>query len=328
MGLVCTIETTTSLKISNINALAGSTSYRIRVRLSTLLSTSSSVNPTVTVQDHYTVNADPSIVNQINNIALSPGQTNYYSIPNEFKMNNPRVAFETPRVGYVGKFEFIFNPSGDVLVAYQIKVVLNNHAWNGGIWSTPNAVVSDPMVCMINYVRVPCTYTLSPLTVTMNVSPAGIISNQNNIITLDTEYLIPYNGIAHPTQAGQYQIYLQFLTNSSTVIQQQSFYTRILPSRLRNFYVNSTVNDVGVENMFYVQVEIGSQTVNAYSNAGTYSRIYIEFPTVDSNNNPLFAANLGGYSQTGDIVGCAFDTWSNNYIRSSGGRMMCRLIMS
>lgn len=80
----------------------------------------------------------------------------------------------------------IFNPSSDVLVAFQIKLILNNHAWNGGYWSTPNQVVTDPMVCLINYVRVPCTFTLSPLAVTMNVSPAGIIANQDNIITLDT----------------------------------------------------------------------------------------------------------------------------------------------
>jgi hypothetical protein len=181
---------------------------------------------------------------------------------------------------------------------------------------------------MINYVRVPCTYTLSPMTVILNVSPAGIVSNQNNIITLDTEYLIPYNGIVHPSQGGKYNCYLQFLSSNSTIIQQQSFYHKVLPPNLRNFYVNSTVNDVGVENMFYVQFEIGSQAVNANNNGGTYSRIYIEFPTVDSNNNNLFANNLGGYSQTGEIVGCAFDTWSSYYVSSVTSRLMCRLIMS
>ena len=107
---------------------------------------------------------------------------------------------------------------------------------------------------MINYIRVACTYTLAPLTVTMDVSPAGITNGQNNIITLDTEYLIPYNGIKHPSQGGEYSLNLQFLDNSNSVIQQQSFYHKVLPPRLREFYVNSTVNDIGVENMFYVQV--------------------------------------------------------------------------
>jgi hypothetical protein len=329
LGLICTIESSTTLKVSNIQGLIAGNLYRVRVRLSTLLTTTSSVSPKVTIQDHYSVAADPSIVNQVNTITLNPAQTNYYTAPNEFKINNPRVGFETPRVGYVGKFELIFNPSGDVLVAYQIKLVLNNHAWNGGYWTTPNQVATDPLVCLINYVRVPCTYTLLPLTVTMNVSPAGIISNQDNVITLDTEYLVPVNGIVHPSQGGQYNCYIQFLTSGSTVIQQQSFYHRILPPRLLNFQVDSAVNDVGVENMFDVQFQIDSTTVNANNNGGTYSRIFIEFPTVDYNGNTLFAKDLGGYAKTGDIVGCAWDTWDSYYVTmAASSRLLCRLIMS
>jgi len=80
----------------------------------------------------------------------------------------------------------------------------------------------------------------------MNISPAGLISNQQNIITLDTEYLVPYNGILHPSQGGEYNCYLQFLTSASAVIQQQSFYHKVYPSRLRNFVVTSAVNDLGV----------------------------------------------------------------------------------
>lgn len=201
LGLVCTTESTSSLKISNIKGLAAGSFYRIRVRLATLLSTTSSVNPTVTIQNHYSIAADPSIVNSITSYVLNPSYTNYYTIPNEFKIANPRIGFETPRINYIGKFEMVFNPSGDVLSAYQIKLILNNHAWNGGYWSTPNQLATDPLVCMINYVRVACTYTLSPLTVTMSVSPAGITNAQNNIITLDTEYLT-YNGIKHPAQGG------------------------------------------------------------------------------------------------------------------------------
>ena len=65
-------------------------------------------------------------------------------------------------------------------------MIFNNHAWNGGIWSTPNSATSDPLVCLINYVRVACTYILSPLTVTMNVNPATINNGQSNMITIDT----------------------------------------------------------------------------------------------------------------------------------------------
>ena len=124
-------------------------------------------------------------------------------------------------------------------------MIFNNHAWNGGIWNTPTSQLSDPLVCMINYIRVGCSFTLSPLTVTMNVNPASINNGQSNIITLDTEYL-PYNGIKHPSQGGTYNLYLQFYDSSNSLIQQQSFYHQVLPQKLRNFYVNSTVNDVGV----------------------------------------------------------------------------------
>jgi hypothetical protein len=79
--------------VSNIAGLVAGNNYQIRVRLSTLLTAGTSVTPQVTVQDHYSIAADPSIVNQVNNQVLSPARTNYYSIPNEFKMNNPRIAF-------------------------------------------------------------------------------------------------------------------------------------------------------------------------------------------------------------------------------------------
>lgn len=102
------------------------------------------------------------------------------------------------------------------------------------------------MVCILNSVRVPCTFTLSPLVVILDVSPAGITSGQDNRLALDTEHLVPYNGIVHPTQGGEYNIYIRFLMANNTLIQRQSFYTKVLPPKLRNFYVNSTVNDIGV----------------------------------------------------------------------------------
>lgn len=80
--------------------------------------------------------------------------------------------------------------------------------------------------------------------------------------------------------------------------------------------------------MFAIKFELGSTSVNANNHGTTYSRMYIEFPTVDSNGNALFANNLGGYSATGEIVGCAFNTWTSWYVSSVTSRLMCRLIMS
>lgn len=329
LGVQCTVESATSLKIYNIKGLTAGNLVRIKIRLFSTLSSSTTFRPQITVHTHYSLAADPSIVDSITNYNLDSAVTNYYTKPNEFKIDNPRVTLETPRVDYVGPLELLFNPSADVLSSQNIKLILNNHAWNGGVWSTPNSVTSDPLVCMINRIRVSCTYTLSPLAVTMNVSPAGITNGQNNLITLDTEYLSPSNGIKHPSQGGHYNLYLQFLDSSAAVIQQQSFYQEVLPPRLRNFYVNSSVNDVGVENMFYIQFELGSTILNAFNHATLYSRIYIELPTKDPQGNDLFLPNLGGYQQTGDLVGCVFDTWNTYYVDPVGGyRLQCRLIMS
>lgn len=81
--------------------------------------------------------------------------------------------------------------------------------------------------------------------------------------------------------------------------------------------------------MFIVSFRVSSPLINAYNHGTTYSRIYIEFPTVDANGNTLFAKDLGGYANTGDIVGCAFNTWDSYFVTyNSGTRLMCRLIMS
>ena len=144
------------------------------------------MRPTVTIQTHYTITADPSIVDLRTNYNDNATRTNYYSIPNEFTINNLRIASETPRTGYTGKFEFIMKPSSDVVSANKITITFNNHVWNGGVWTTPTNALTDALVCMINYIRVDCTFTLAPLTITMNVSPAGIVMNQENLFTFDT----------------------------------------------------------------------------------------------------------------------------------------------
>ena len=81
--------------------------------------------------------------------------------------------------------------------------------------------------------------------------------------------------------------------------------------------------------MFYFQFELGSTMVNAFNDGTMYSRIFIEFPTVDSLGNQLFANDLGWYQKTGELVGCVFDTWSTYYARPvTSYRLQCRLIMS
>ena len=69
---------------------------------------------------------------------------------------------------------------------------------------------------------------------------------------------------------------MQFYDVNNSLIQKQSFYHQVLPSKLRNFYVNSSVNDVGVENMLDISFELlSSPMVNAFNDGTMYSRIYI-----------------------------------------------------
>ena len=50
---------------------------------------------------------------------------------------------------------------------------------------------------------------------------------------------------------------------------------------------------------------------------------------MDSNGGTLFANNLGGYTKTGEIMGCAFNTWDNYFMVNNGvDRLKCRLILS
>jgi len=82
--------------------------------------------------------------------------------------------------------------------------------------------------------------------------------------------------------------------------------------------------------MFNVIFTVGTTAVNPNNHATTYSRIYLEFPTVDSNGNALFANDLKGYTKTGEIVGCSFNNWDSYMVgrASSTDRLKCRLIKS
>ncbi len=76
LGILCTVESTTTLKIYNIRGLTAGSLYRIRVRLSSSLSAGTTFRPTLTIQTHYSVSADPSIVDTINNFLLNVNENN------------------------------------------------------------------------------------------------------------------------------------------------------------------------------------------------------------------------------------------------------------
>ncbi len=83
--------------------------------------------------------------------------------------------------------------------------------------------------------------------------------------------------------------------------------------------------------MFQISFQTFSNlTVNANNHGTLYSRIFIEFPTKDSLNNTLFDSDLGGYSTTGQYVGCNFQwsTGTDYYVKPVTDYLKCRLIKS
>ena len=104
LGILCTVENPTTLKIYYINGLTAGNVATFRLRIYSDLASGANFQPTITVQTHYSVNADPSIVDLLSNHPMSTNPTNYYEPFNSLNINNPRVRNEPPRVNYVGKF--------------------------------------------------------------------------------------------------------------------------------------------------------------------------------------------------------------------------------
>ncbi len=203
LGLQCVLEDSRStLKIFNIGTLGAGFQMQIRVRIATELSSAGSISPTVRIRTFRTLSIDTSLVDQRTSLVLSSSPvSNLYTNPISFEIDNPRTVSETPRVNYIGRLEMKFRPSSSAVStpATKIRVYFHDHPWNGAKFTTPNNNVADALVCKLNRKRVGCTYTLNPFDILMNIDPAGLNTGSDNIITLDTEYIAPNNGIKHPS---------------------------------------------------------------------------------------------------------------------------------
>lgn len=81
--------------------------------------------------------------------------------------------------------------------------------------------------------------------------------------------------------------------------------------------------------MFTFELEMNPGSYPRASNDPTmYSRFFVEFPTVDDAGNILFRDDLGGYTYTGEYVGCHMSPYTAPYIDSPTDNMKCRLIKS
>ncbi len=125
-----------------------------------------------------------------------------------------------------------------------VTVILYPHNWNTGFWATPRNNALDPMVCRVNSNRVPCTWSLNPLTFIIQTLTVVISSSSPNVIRLESEYLAPYNGVAYPQKAGNYLTKVSYVDNSSVQVGAVTFYTRVDPQKLFDFHVSSVLSDL------------------------------------------------------------------------------------
>lgn len=88
-------------------------------------------------------------------------------------------------------------------------------------------------------------------------------------------------------------------------------------------YIEAAIRNKGRANMFKFHFKVIS-AVNSHATGGN---IHIKFPTIDPMGNPMFDLNLGGYSKSGDDVGCRFITTGAGIIAPTAS-LRCRLIKS
>lgn len=158
-----------------------------------------------------------------------------------------------------------------------------------------------------------------------------VSTSSPNVIRLESEYLTPYNGVKFPTHAGNYLTKLSYVDTLNVQVGAVTFYTRVDPPTLFDFHVSSILSDIDTESLFIVTFTVLPTVLpNSNSDATTYSRIWVEFPTRDKQGNRLFDDVLKGYSKTGDFVGCAFNN-ATQYVKAANialSPMKCRLIKS
>lgn len=266
-GILCTRESATSLKIYNIQGLLASTVYDVKVRLVNNLVSASPTTPTVSIYINADASSDPSITDQALNVPTAIPLANLYTTPIDFTIKNPRLITATQKAGYIGPLEIQFVPATSANPIATITLTLYPHNWNTGFWTTPRNVANDPMVCRLNSVRVPCTWTLAPLAFTIQVVGVSVNALAANVIRLESEYLV-YNGLAYPLLAGYYLTKLAYIDTLSVQVGANTFYTRVDPPELFDFFVSSTLSDINTESLYIARWSMPpSGAINSYTNA-------------------------------------------------------------
>lgn len=215
----------------------------------------------------------------------------------KYKLLQPVMKEQQPAPGSPGPFGGTFVP--DSPSTKKVRVVFEDD------FSTPNGC-KDPLLCTIDNIRRPCSYANcggGDLKIDINVAGMSLNTGTTYQFSITTEFVAPTNGIVYPTNPGYYYILVETYNSGNSLISKYSDYIYVPGDPVSNIKVTSLSSTINQYNIFTWDIT-AKVAINAY-NAATPGRIYLEFPTSDPVGT-AFAADLGGYSATGDYVGCWF----------------------
>lgn len=321
-GILCNVTSATSIRVYNFRDLAN-TAYTVVVRLAIRATSSVAVSVTATTFLSYLVassESDSGTASHSSNTIIPSGGFISAAIPNPLLVTGPLP------VSSVEPLELHAAPSSATLnSAATVEVTLQDHEWNGGFFSLASA--SNPLFCTVNAVRGDCSYSRAGGRTTFSISLLANMSltASSNRLYISTEYLTD-DGIVFPSKAGLYNLVVKFLDSSSTLLCERSTPYTVVGKPFKYLHVMGANSDTSSYNMFTFEFELFSGDYLDFSevfNGATYSRIFVDFPTVDKNGDPVFAQGMG---LTDNKVGCSVYQLSGYVVGLTANPITCRYL--
>lgn len=209
-GIECEIwQGENKVLLQNLGAVPTGTSFSVSLQMRTT-STSASIAPTVSIITYYSAT---NIVDRVLNAAFatpSISVTNLQTL-STFGVANPQKIERSPTKGYFGHLLLYFRPvvSNSNTIGYFLVLTFTNE-----FYPSTNQL-GLPLSCKINSVRLPCSYTLNPFTVTISEVTNKLNLGSDNFVNITTDYL-DLNGINYPANQGRYLIQAQVINNTNT----------------------------------------------------------------------------------------------------------------
>ena len=300
-GIFCEMTSGgTTVKLKNLADVPAGSTFAVTIKMRSTAITST-VSPTVDIRTYY---GNGNEVDQVLNLAFtsSPITNTNLTVLHTFSVPDQYTSKRAITAGYFGHLLVKFQPQLSSTVVNGSRIILTMPTG----WYPAGNALGKPLRCELNNVRVSCTYTLNPFTITLYDTESDF-STSTNEVNITTEYQNA-NGIHFPTTQGRYQIQLEIKNATSgeteEIVQQ---YVDILPPEVAEFKVDWAHKDINRYNIFTVELKNGGTTIPAYNDGSNQGRIYIGFPIRDDNNNPVFTDNLGLSGMTeGELIPCYF----------------------